>query len=336
MVAKNAALSEEDVIETIYFGGGTPSLLSEAELQAILFKINQQFSVHHLAEITLEANPDDISFLRLREWKSAGINRLSIGVQSFFDEDLRWMNRAHNATQALHSIEAVIQEGFLNFTVDLIYGTPLLTDEKWKENVQIVTRLGVPHLSCYALTVEPFTTLHKMIKQKKLHDIDPDKQVIQFLLLTDWLAAAGYEHYEISNFAKPGMRSRHNSAYWQGKHYLGFGPSAHSFNGHSRRWNIANNALYIQSIHKGVLPVEAEYLTPVQQLNEYVMISLRTIEGLDLQRVTDTYGNKAAIHIQHEAQKHIHDGNIKASGNVLQLTKAGKLFADGIASDLFK
>lgn len=336
MVAQNAALSEEDVIETIYFGGGTPSLLSEAELQAILLKIHQQFNVHHLAEITLEANPDDISFLRLREWKSAGINRLSIGVQSFFDEDLHWMNRAHNATQALHSIEAVIQEGFLNFTVDLIYGTPLLTDEKWKENVRIVTRLGVPHLSCYALTVEPSTALHKMIKQKKLQDMDPDKQATQFLLLTDWLAAAGYEHYEISNFARPGMRSRHNSAYWQGKHYLGLGPSAHSFNGHSRRWNIANNALYIQSIYNGVLPAEAEHLTPVQRLNEYVMISLRTIEGLDLQRVTNTFGNKAATQIQHKARKHIQDGNIKASGNALQLTKAGKLFADGIAADFFE
>jgi len=336
MVAQNAGLFKEDVIKTIYFGGGTPSLLSEAELQAILFAINHQFKVHHQAEITLEANPDDISSLRLREWKSAGVNRLSVGVQSFFDEDLRWMNRAHNAAQALHSIEAVLHEGFSNFTVDLIYGTPLLTHDKWKENVQTVIRLGVPHLSCYALTVEPSTALHKMIKQKKMPDIDPDKQATQFLLLTDWLAAAGYEHYEISNFAKSGMRSRHNSAYWQGKHYLGFGPSAHSFNGSSRRWNVANNALYIQSIHNGVLPVETEHLTPLEQLNEYVMISLRTIEGLDLQRVTGTFGKEAAMHIQHEAQKHIHDGKIKASGNALQLTRAGKLFADGIAADLFK
>ena len=336
MVAQDAGLFKDDVIETIYFGGGTPSLLSPAELQAILHAISQQFKVQHQAEITLEANPDDISSLQLREWKSAGINRLSIGVQSFFDEDLRWMNRAHNGTQALHSIEAVIQEGFSNFTVDLIYGTPLLTDDKWKKNVQTVVRLGVPHLSCYALTVEPSTALHKMIKQKKISDIDPDQQATQFLHVTDWLAAAGYEHYEVSNFAKPGMRSRHNSAYWQGKHYLGFGPSAHSFNGSSRRWNIANNALYIQSIHNGLLPAETEYLTPLQQLNEYIMISLRTIEGLDLQRVTDTFGKEKATHIQHEAQKYIHDGRIKATGNALQLTRRGKLFADGIAADFFE
>lgn len=337
----NASKSEpgflaEELIETIYIGGGTPSLLSDTELQSILAKLRDCFLISEQAELTIEANPDDISMVKLNEWKAAGINRLSIGVQSFYDEDLLWMNRAHNSGQALRSIEMAQQEGFENITADLIYGTPLLTDEKWQFNVTQLVNLGVPHLSCYALTVEPMTAMHTLIKQGRMQDVDPEKQAVQFLLLTDWLASAGYQHYEISNFALPGMRSRHNSAYWQGKNYLGFGPSAHSFNGSSRKWNIANNALYIKSLSAGSLPSEIEYLTRDQQLNEYVMISLRTVEGLDLKSVESRFGEEAGAYLLKAVRKYMNQGKVILQDDRLQLTRDGKLFADGIAADLFK
>jgi oxygen-independent coproporphyrinogen-3 oxidase len=328
-------LFHDELVETIYFGGGTPSLLSAPELHSIVSKLHKRFIISPTAEITIEANPDDISLQKLEEWKSAGINRLSIGVQSFFDEDLLWMNRAHDAREAVTSIELAQKQGFLNITADLIYGTPLLTDKKWQANVRQLTGLGVPHLSCYALTVEPSTAMHALIKQKKMQDVDPEVQATQFLLLTDWLEEAGYEHYEISNFAVPGMRSRHNSAYWQGKNYLGFGPSAHSFNGSSRKWNISNNALYIQSLADNKLPFETEHLTPVQQLNEYIMISLRTAEGLDLKYVEKRFGEEASAQLGNAANKYLREGKISHIDGVLQLTRAGKLFADGIAADLF-
>jgi len=264
-------------VTTIYFGGGTPSLLKTEDLKLLLEKLRAIFIIDTNAELTLEANPDDITTEKLNEWKQAGINRLSIGVQSFFEEDLQWMNRAHNAKQAKMSIEAAGQAGFNNITIDLIYGTPTLTDAKWKQNVEIALALKVPHLSCYALTVEPKTALEKMISAKKMEAVDPERQSHHFELLMQWLTNAGYEHYEISNFAKPGYRSKHNSSYWQGKHYIGLGPSAHSFNGSSRQWNVANNALYIQSIEQSAVPYEIEMLTATQQLNEYIMTSLRTM-----------------------------------------------------------
>lgn len=326
----------ESIIETIYFGGGTPSLLTADELQIILHQLNAHFSIDPGAEITFEANPDDISVLTLQQWKAAGINRLSIGVQSFFEEDLVWMNRAHNSVQAMFAIEAALQEGFYNITVDLIYGTPALTDARWMHNVEQVFRLGIPHVSCYALTVEPSTPLHKMIRQKKSLDIDPDKQATQFLLLTDWMEKAGYEHYEISNFAKPGMRSRHNSGYWQGKKYLGLGPSAHSFNGSARSWNVANNALYIQSLRNNMLPAETEHLTAAQHLNEYIMTSLRTAEGIDVQYVADHFGKAATTQLDKGIVKHLKTGNVEAGAGAFRLTREGRLFADGIAADLFQ
>ncbi|HEY6899882.1 MAG TPA: radical SAM family heme chaperone HemW, partial [Puia sp.] len=235
----------KEPIETVYFGGGTPSLLEEGELGRIMERLNALFPVAPGAEVTLEANPDDIHPGLLRSWRATGINRLSIGIQSFFEEDLQWMNRAHNARQAIDCIRMAQDTGFTNMSIDLIYGGPTLPDPHWQENVGQAIGLQVPHLSCYALTVEPRTALDKMIHLHKKEDVNPDDQARQFLQLMEMAANAGYEHYEISNFAKPGMRSRHNSSYWQGKTYLGLGPSAHSFNGASREWNIANNSQYI-------------------------------------------------------------------------------------------
>jgi oxygen-independent coproporphyrinogen-3 oxidase len=331
--------SNKEKIETIYFGGGTPSLYSGKEIERILQSIHSGFTVAADAEITLEANPDDITEDQIAAWKKADINRLSIGIQSFFEEDLKWMNRAHTAEQAMNNLQLALSH-FNNVTIDLIYGTPGLTHEKWEANVRKAIELNIPHLSCYALTVEPKTPLQKMISQHKAEDVDPSKQSEQFLLLIQWLEEAGYEHYEISSFAKAGFRSRHNSSYWNGVNYYGFGPSAHSFNGTTRWWNVANNNIYIQSINQGILPLEKEELTLVQKINEYIMTSLRTLEGLDLKKLeemTDSKEQNDTItnQILRKGQKYIERGLLTIKKDRLILTKEGKLFADGIAADLF-
>jgi oxygen-independent coproporphyrinogen-3 oxidase len=323
-----------ETVNTIYFGGGTPSLLSQEELSAILQALHPQFQVAADAEITLEANPDDISEQKLQAWKQIGVNRLSIGVQSFFEEDLRWMNRAHTAQQAIDNLQLAIQY-FPNMTIDLIYGGPTLPDDRWEQNVQQALALGIPHISCYALTVEPGTALDSMISKHKKTAVNTEDQARQFVLLMNWLQEAGFEHYEISNFALPGKRSRHNSSYWQGVSYLGLGPSAHSFNGESRQWNIANNALYIKSLQEDKVPFEIEHLTDTQRLNEYIMTSLRTIEGLDLAWVVSRFGEREANQLQRDSQPFIESGKMRFYNNHLQLTKEGKLFADGIAAELF-
>lgn len=322
-------------IETVYFGGGTPSLLTVGELRLITDKLLQRFKIDKNAEITLEANPDDITEEKLQGWKQAGINRLSIGVQSFLEEELQWMNRAHNAVQALQCIELARANGFDNISADLIYGTPALSNEDWQRNVARVVALNIPHISCYALTVEANTALDKFIREKKFPPVDPDKAALQFELLSEWLAAAGYEHYEISNFARPGRRSRHNGSYWKGEPYLGLGPSAHSFNGYSRQWNIANNALYIQSIQRGIIPFEIEVLTPVQQLNEYIMISLRTIEGCDVDYIKEKWGEAESERLKAGSGQFIREGKMIFQDHHLKLTRPGQLLADGIAAGLF-
>ena len=340
----NALLKEIDIrkeylqgesIETIYFGGGTPSILRPGEIQSILERLRQNFSINDGVEITLEANPDDIDKEKPLHWQQLGINRLSLGVQSFFDEDLKWMNRAHVADQSLRSIEQVKNAGFTNLTIDLIYGTPSLTDEKWKQNVERCFQFDIPHLSCYALTVEPKTALDALIRKKEIHEVNADDQSRQFDLLIQWTEENGYEHYEISNFCKPGMRSRHNTSYWQQKKYLGLGPSAHSFNGSSRQWNIGNNALYISSLQNGFPSFELENLSSVQRINEYIMTSLRTKEGLDLQYITREFGEKAVAYIETHLPKHRANESLFKEGNSIRLTRKGKHFADGIAADLF-
>jgi oxygen-independent coproporphyrinogen III oxidase len=323
-----------ETLNTIYFGGGTPSILETAELELLLTAIAKNYSMAPSIEITLEANPDDISLDKLRAWKDLGINRLSIGVQSFFEEELKWMKRAHNAEQAIRNLQLARKE-FDNITIDLIYGSPLLTDEMWKQNVERAIEMDIPHLSCYALTVEEKTPLLKLINTSKVANVDNDKQARQFLLLMEWLREKSYEHYEVSNFAKPGFRSRHNSSYWKGEKYLGLGPSAHSYNGNERRWNLPNNNIYMKSINEGKWQREVELLTTTQKLNEFVMISLRTMEGIDLQKLQEQFGVDERARIEREVDKFVKHELAQYDQSCIQLTDKGMLRADGIASELF-
>ena len=327
--------AEDNSIETLYFGGGTPSILNSDDMKIIFEALRKRFRFADDIEITLEANPDDITPHKLWEWRSAGINRLSVGIQSFFDEELKWMNRAHNAADSLACIDLIRESGFTNFSADLIYGSPLLTNDDWKKNVETLVEKNIPHISCYALTVEPKTVLQKMIALKKAAPVDAEKQASQFISLMGWMGEAGYEHYEISNYSKPGMRSRHNSSYWQGATYFGFGPSAHSFDGNNRRWNIANNAMYVQSLKNSIIPFEEEILTPTQHLNEYIMTALRTIEGLDLELVQSKFGGQYPEQLLKASEKWEAGGKLNTGKGKIVLTTEGKLFADGIAADLF-
>ncbi len=322
-------------VSTIYLGGGTPSLISSLQLLELMQCIRANYPVLSDAEISIEANPDDVTEKLLTGWKEAGINRISLGIQSFFEDDLQWMNRAHDAIQAKNSLQLVREMGFTNITIDLIYGSPGLTDEKWEQNLATAISLQIPHISCYALTVEPKTALAAMISKGQKKDVDPDKQASQFSILTKSMKKAGFDHYEISNFAMPGFRSRHNSSYWQGKPYLGLGPSAHSFNGISRQWNIANNASYLSGIGKGHPIFEIEVLTPTQQLNEYIMTSLRTQEGISLQKVANYWGENMKEKLCDATQKHKERGHLLIDEKVIRLSEKGMFLADGIASDLF-
>jgi oxygen-independent coproporphyrinogen-3 oxidase len=325
----------KEPIETIYFGGGTPSLLNEAQLKSILAAIHTHFKVANSIECTLEANPDDIDPIKLAAWKQLGINRLSIGIQSFQASALAWMNRAHSVEQSHAAIQLAKQAGINNLSIDLIYGTPTLTDEGLMEDLNWIQQYQINHVSCYALTVEDKTALKKLIEKAQLEDVDPEKQAKHFEIVTSKLMCMGMEHYEISNFAKPGFRSQHNSNYWSGKHYLGLGPSAHSFNTISRQWNIANNALYIQSITNGQLNFEIEHLTEANRYNEYMMTSLRRIEGFDLDFIQATFGKSYYDH----SVAIIHEMHAKAvfqqNENQYSLNNSAKFLADGIASDFF-
>lgn len=327
--------TELEVISTLYFGGGTPSILNADDLKQIFTALHNRFVFADDIEITLEANPDDITDEKLQQWKLLGVNRLSVGIQSFLEEELTWMNRAHSSADSLICMDKIKAAGITNFSVDLIYGSPILSDADWKKNVDLVIEKNIPHISCYALTVEPKTALDKMIALHKKQPVDAEKQSQQFLLLMDWMKTAGYEHYEISNFAKPGLRSRHNSSYWSGESYYAFGPAAHGFNGKSRRWNVANNSLYIQSLQKNIIPFEEEVLTVKQQLNEYIMTSLRTMEGLNLDYVVRNFGEDLSNKLQAASCKYESTGKLKIENNKIILTNEGKLFADGIAADLF-
>ncbi len=325
----------DESISTIYFGGGTPSILAISEISLILQELNDHWEIDATAEITLEANPDDITEEKLVAWKNIGINRLSIGVQSFFEDDLKWMNRAHSALQAIDCISLATKAGFDNLTIDLIYGTPTMSDENWQKNVALAISLNIPHLSCYALTVEPKTALEILIEKNAKANINTEAQARHFELLMQWMEVAGYEHYEISNFAKPGKRSKHNSSYWQGKSYIGLGPSAHSFNGYARQWNVSNNAFYIKSLNKNEIPFEEEILTKEQQLNEYIMTSLRTIEGISLEKIQNEFGEKFYSHVIQSYEKFAKSNDLIIDYNFLKTTIKGKLLADGIAADLF-
>ena len=324
-----------EAVQTIYFGGGTPSILDVSDLKLLLQTIHANYPIAANAEVTLEANPDDINMEMLSVWKEIGINRLSVGIQSFFEAELKWMNRAHNANQAAECIEMLQKAGFTNYSIDLIYGSPMLTDEQWKQNVEKVISLKIPHLSCYALTVEERTPLYKLIDTKKSEAVDADKQARQFTMLMKWLKEAGYHHYEVSNFALPGLESRHNSSYWQGKKYLGIGASAHSFNGSERRWNIDNNHLYMNGIREHQPMREKEILTTEQKLNEYLMISLRTSTGIDLNYLKAVWGEKEANRVLAQLKKYLDHNLVTLQHDHAILTNEGMLLADGIASSLF-
>ena len=332
-IAIQALYLDHTPIETIYLGGGTPSLLSADEIKKITAQVYKHYDVasNGIREFTLETNPDDLTAGYIESLQNSPVTRLSIGVQSFRDEDLRYMNRAHNAQQADYAIKAAQDAGFTNLTIDLIYGTPGLTDANWKHNLSKVKELDIPHFSAYALTVEEGTILHSNIQKKKTTPVDIEQAAGQFELLIEAAETMGYEQYEISNFAKPGKYAVHNTNYWRGVSYLGIGPSAHSFNGTTRQWNVANNALYMKSILKeNKIPAEIEVLTKEQRLNEYIMTSLRTIWGCDIKML----GAYASIVMQ-QAKPYIEKGEILQKDNSLVLSVSGKLIADKIASGLF-
>ncbi|MHB8206502.1 radical SAM family heme chaperone HemW [Mucilaginibacter sp.] len=321
-------------IDTIYFGGGTPSLLSETEISLLINTITGLHSVAADAEITLEANPDDLDKAKLLALRQTPINRFSIGIQSFFDEDLQWMNRVHRANEAESAVKRAQDMGFENITVDLIYGYPLLTDQKWKFNTDKVFELNVPHVSAYSMTVEPRTALASFIKQKKQTAMNDEQSAAQFTFLMDAMQTKGFEHYEISNFCKPGFYSRHNSNYWKGVKYLGIGPSAHSYNGETRQWNIANNTKYMQGLGSGMIPAETEILSDIDKLNEYIMTSLRTSWGLDMDKLNGI-ASASADHLQKAAIEFFDKGWLSQKNRIIYLTSTGKLYADHIASELF-
>lgn len=322
-------------IQTIYFGGGTPSLLSAEQIITIVQKLQTNFDLTQLKEFTLEANPDDISSDNLLLWKNMGVNRLSLGIQSFQNEALAWMNRAHEVNQSHQAIQMAQDAGFNNISIDLIYGTPHYTKEHLLADLKIIEEYKIPHVSCYALTVEEKTALHSMIEKGKMQNVATEVQAEHFEIIVDYLNNIGFEHYEISNFAKPGNRSKHNSSYWKGIPYIGLGPSAHSYNGTSRQWNVANNALYMQSLEKRELTFEIEQLDQAAQYNEYMMISLRCIEGFDLKHIESSFGKAYGEHTQSVIQKLEAQDVLEQTNNGYCLNKSAKFLADGIASEFF-
>lgn len=321
-------------VETIYFGGGTPSLLTCEELDLIFKTIYDNYTVAENIEATLEANPDDLTEEKIKELADSPINRLSIGIQSFFEEDLKLMNRAHNAKEAEQCLTLATRY-FDNISLDLIYGIPGMSNERWKQNIEKALSFGIPHISSYALTVEPKTALETFIKKGIVPPVDDALAEKHFFTLIETLEAANFVHYELSNFGKEGFFSKNNTAYWQGKRYLGIGPSAHSFDGKTRSWNIRNNTIYIKAIEKGKLPSETETLTTTDRYNEYVMTGLRTIWGVSVNLVEKEFGNKHKEYLLQQAQKHLEKHLLYLDGDTLLVTKKGKFLSDGLASDLF-
>lgn len=327
---------ENKTLKSLYFGGGTPSVLSVDEIKSLIDEIQKYFSFDENIEITLESNPDDLNKNFLKELSQTEINRLSIGTQSFFDEDLKLMNRAHNASEAESSIKRAQDFGLVNISVDLIYGSPTSNFEIWKDNLSKTIELQVPHVSSYALTVEPKTALEKWIENGKIRSPEETEQNQEFYYMKDFLKDNGFDHYEISNFGKPGFHSKHNSAYWKSEPYLGIGPSAHSYNGHlERSWNIANNPIYIKNLNQNILPKEKEILTEKDRFNEMIMIGLRTIWGVDLNRINQNFSSEVIDYLNQETKSKIESGILEIENNYLKIPEKHWFLADGIASDLF-
>lgn len=325
---------QNQTVETIYFGGGTPSILTLDNLLFIIDTVYKHYQVTKNPEITLEANPDDLSDEKIKLLAQSPINRLSIGIQSFFDDDLKLMNRAHNSGEAKKCLE-IASQYFENITIDLIYGIPNMSQQKWIENIETALSYNIPHISSYALTVEPKTALNTLIQKGKINAPSDEMAKKHFDILTYKLKSEGFIHYELSNFGKPDYFSINNTAYWLGKKYIGIGPSAHSFDGSSRSWNIANNSLYIKSIQSNLLPSETEFLSKIDKYNEYVMTGLRTIWGISLQKIELEFGKKTLDYLLKNAQKHLENNALEIKNETLTITEKGKFYSDGIASDLF-
>lgn len=328
------ANESSEPITSIYLGGGTPSLLTEKELSEIFACIGNHYTISDTAEVTLEANPDDLTKDYLHVLRNTLVNRLSIGVQSFFDEDLHWMNRSHTSNTAEEAIRNAQESGFENLTIDLIYGVPGLTGERWKANLEKAISLNLNHVSAYCLTVEEKTALHHFVASGKMASPNEDQALAQFEMMLEVLLQAGFEQYEISNFARSGHYAVHNTSYWKGETYIGIGPSAHSFNGRERSWNIANNPLYIRSMDQGIRNMESELLTTENRFNETVMTALRTMWGCDLNALEAQYPEQYAS-IASRIEKQVNTGLLIREGKLLKLSAAGKFLADGIAADLF-
>ena len=337
-LAKEIAMRKNEfsteMVETIYFGGGTPSVLTNEEIKFLISEVYKNYSVVENPEITLEANPDDLSAERILELSKSPINRLSIGIQSFYEEDLKMMNRAHNSAEAINCLTEATKY-FDNISLDLIYGIPGLTDEMWRKNIETALSFGIPHISSYALTVEPKTALRKLIDTGKIAEPQDEVASNHFMILVETLQKNGFIHYELSNFGKEGYFSKNNSAYWLGKKYIGIGPSAHSYDGEKRGWNIANNSLYLKSIQNNELPIETETLTISDRYNEYIMTGLRTIWGVSLERIETEFGVEYLDYLTNQSQKFLDDELLSIENNILKPTAKGKFLTDGIASDLF-
>ena len=325
---------QDSIVETIYFGGGTPSILQIADLKFLIDAVYKNYKVVENPEITVEANPDDLTENRIIELSNNKVNRLSIGIQSFFEDDLQLMNRAHNVEEAKKCLE-IATHYFDNISIDLIYGVPEMSNEKWLQNIETALSFGVPHISSYALTVEPKTALHSFIQKGIIPQ--PDDEVAQehFQILVDKLSENGFIHYELSNFGKENYFSKNNSSYWLGKKYIGIGPSAHSYDGKNRGWNVSNNSRYIKSIQENKLPIEIETLTKTDRYNEYIMTGLRTIWGVSFERIEQEFGKTYLDYLNQQAAKFIEDHLLFVDDNILRTTKKGKFLSDGIASDLF-
>ena len=336
-ICKELSLRKQELtqtIETIYFGGGTPSLLTPQEINLILDTVYTHFTISDTPEITLEANPDDLTDAKIFSLSSSKINRLSIGIQSFFEEDLKLMNRAHNQKEALDCITKAKQY-FKNISIDLMYGIPQMSPQRWQENIEKALSLEVPHISCYVLTVEPKTALERFIKNGIIRPVDDAVAAQHHEVLVEKTAAVGYHNYEFSNFCIPGWESQSNSSYWKRKPYLGVGPSAHSYDVISRSWNVSNNALYIKSIEKGELPLTKEVLTTQNQYNEYIMTRLRTAGGVSMEEIGAFFGVKFQEYLKQNLQQHLALDLLFQDGDFIKATKKGKFLTDGIAADLF-
>ncbi|MBN9337951.1 MAG: radical SAM family heme chaperone HemW [Chryseobacterium sp.] len=327
---------DDKSLKSLYFGVGTPSVLCVDEIKSLIDEIQKYFSFDENIEITLESNPDDLNKNFLKELSNTEINRLSIGTQSFFDEDLKLMDRAHNASEAESSIKRAQDFGLENISIDLIYGSPTSNFDIWKENLNKTVELQVPHVSSYALTVEPKTALEKWIENGKVSPPEEAEQNQEFYYMKDFLKDNGFDHYEISNFGKPGFYSKHNSAYWKSEPYLGIGPSAHSYNGSlERSWNIANNPVYIKNLNQNILPKETEILSEKDRFNEMMMIGLRTIWGVDLNKINQNFSSEIIDYLNQGIKPKLESGILKIEDNYLKIPEQHWFLADGIASDLF-